>query len=158
MVNPLKWREDWEELSEEDLAIAQLGMSQAQKRKFRKSRISKGRLKLSSRRAKRKAQRIIKRHKAPHIVKRKIEIIARRGQPTGIQEIPDIPGGVVASSWINRITWDDGNFAVMTTIIGYIYALYIPFRLYQEWYWALSKGTFFNKRIKNQYKVKRLSR
>lgn len=154
MVNPLKWRESWKEL-EEEFGELETGLKELKKPKKRRF---KGRLKLSTRRTKRKAQRIIKRHKAPHIVKRKIEIIARKGQPTGVQEIPDIPGGPVASSWISRTTWDDGNFAVMTTMAGYVYAVYIPFRVYQEWYWALSKGTFFNKRIKNQYKVKRLSK
>lgn len=154
MVDPQKWRESWEEL-EEGFEKLETGLREI--RRPRK-RISKGRLKLSTRKAKRKAQRIIKRHKTPYIAKRKIEIISRKGQPKATQMIEDIKGGPVASSWISRITWDDGNFAVMSLLNGWVYAVYIPMRIYQEWYWAHSKGTFFNVKIKKQYKVKRLSK
>jgi len=155
MVDPRKWRESWEELMEEFEKV-ETGLKEIKKPRKRRT---KGRLRLSSRKAKRKAERIIERHKAPHIAKRKIEIISRRGQPQATQMIEDIKGGPVASSWISKITWDDaGNFAVMSLISGYIYAIYIPMSIYQEWFWAHSKGTFFNTKIKKQYKVKRLSK
>ena len=63
-------------------------------------------------------------------------------------------GGMVASSWIASIQWM-GNWAYMVLLNGYSYNVYIPFRMFEEWYYAHSKGTYFNYAIKDKYKVVR---
>lgn len=89
---------------------------------------------------------------------RRIEIVSRRGQPqitAVVQQLKEqIMGGVVSSSWIAGLYWK-GKWVLMELINGYSYNVYIPFRVFEEWYYAHSKGTFFNGNIKDKFKVVR---
>lgn len=93
--------------------------------------------------------------------KREIEIISRRTQPQWKMTVSvarlkkkEGMGGIVSSSWIASLEWK-GNWVLMTLINGYWYNVYIPFRIYEAWYYAHSKGTFFNYNIKGKFKVVR---
>lgn len=46
---------------------------------------------------------------------------------------------------------------MMVTLAGYGYEIYIPFDVWEEWYYAMSKGTFFNVKIKDKYPIARVS-
>lgn len=89
---------------------------------------------------------------------RKIEIVSRRGQPRVRAEVKRIKkaeiGGYVSSSWIAIIEWRDDH-AYMMTLDDYEYNIYIPFDVFEAWYYAHSKGTFFNSTIKDKYPVVR---
>jgi len=39
---------------------------------------------------------------------------------------------------------------------GYIYHFKIPFRIWEGWYYAHSKGTYFNYVIKDKYPYRRI--
>jgi hypothetical protein len=94
--------------------------------------------------------------------KRTIQIVSRRGQPQVETEVlrlkrQDI-GGSVSSSWISALAWDNKNDkALMYLLNGYFYDVFITFKVFEEWYYAHSKGTFFNENIKDKYKVVRVS-
>lgn len=84
---------------------------------------------------------------------RKIEIVSRRGQPQVFAEVQRLVrqdiAGPVASTWIANLAWDDKrNVALMLLINGYFYDVFIPFKLFEEWFHAGSKGTFFNRKIR----------
>ena len=89
---------------------------------------------------------------------RRIEIVSRRGQPqiiATVQQLKEqIMGGVVSSSWISALYWK-GKWVLMELINGYSYNVYIPWKMFEEWYYAHSKGTFFNSMIKDKFKVVR---
>ena len=91
---------------------------------------------------------------------RKIAIVSRRGQPQIVAEVKrlvrqDIEGPV-ASSWISNLAWDNTRkVALMLLINGYFYDVFISFNLFEEWFVAHSKGTFFNQKIKGKFKVVR---
>ena len=89
---------------------------------------------------------------------RRIEIVSRRGQPqiiATVQQLKEqIMGGVVSSSWISALYWK-GKWVLMELINGYSYNVYIPWKMFEEWYYAHSKGTFFNGNIKDKFKVVR---
>lgn len=92
---------------------------------------------------------------------RTITAVARRGQPQVQITVPQFKEqtlyGQVASSFISELVWEKRKgYAHMGLLNGYLYNVFIPFRLYQEWYWSLSKGTFFNTRIKGKYRVVRV--
>ena len=93
---------------------------------------------------------------------RTLRSISRKGQPSPIITVPRIekgvsPGGSVASSWISALQWDnDKKVALMYLINGYFYSFKIPFKLFEQWYYATSKGTFFNSMIKDKFAYKRL--
>lgn len=87
-------------------------------------------------------------------------IITRKGQPRPKTEVPVLVqsasfGGNVASSWIAYIEWN-GYLAEMELINGHAYHVYITFKVMQGWYYALSKGTYFNEYIKGKYQVRRI--
>lgn len=88
---------------------------------------------------------------------REIDIVSRKGQPQIRTEIPvyteQAMGGPVSSSWIAALYWK--GFAVMELLNDYNYKVYIPWRMFIEWYYAHSKGTFFNSNIKDKFKVVR---
>lgn len=93
--------------------------------------------------------------------KRQIEVISRRTQPQWKMTITaqrlkkqEGIGGMVSSSWIASLEWK-GSWVLMIFLNGYWYNVYIPFRTYEAWYYAHSKGTFFNYMIKGKYKVVR---
>lgn len=90
---------------------------------------------------------------------RRIDIVSRRGQPQITAVVKQIKkreglGGPVSSSWISEIWWYD-KWASMVLLNGYSYNVYIPFEIFEEWYYAHSKGTYFNGNIKDKYKVVR---
>ena len=91
-----------------------------------------------------------------------LKSVSRRGQPQLIIKVPkmietaDI-GGVVSSSWIAAIYWyAAAKMAYMVLLNGYEYEVFIPFSVLEQWYWAHSKGTFFNGNIKGKYRVVRV--
>ena len=84
---------------------------------------------------------------------RKIKIVAREGQPEPIANIRRLRrqdvGGAVASSWISALAWDNKRrIALMALIDGKLYDVPIPFKMFEAWNAALSKGTFFNRIIR----------
>lgn len=92
---------------------------------------------------------------------RKITIVSRVGQPQVTVEVPQLKqgdvGGRVASSWISALAWDQNRgFALMNLINGYLYDVFIPFKIFEEWFYAHSKGTYFNGNIKGKFKVVRV--
>lgn len=92
--------------------------------------------------------------------KKIIEIVSRKGQPQVFAEVKRLKkaqvGGPVASSWISDIIWDNNrNIALMRLLDGKFYDVFIKFELFEEWFFAHSKGTFFNSRIKDKHKVVR---
>ena len=106
---------------------------------------------------KRAITRKVKRHK--------VKVVTRKGQPIQDLEI-EVPklkkqdiGGRVASSWIANIIWHEKrNHAVMSLIKNHrVYDVFIPFKVFEQWYWAHSKGTFFNGNIKGKYRVERVA-
>ena len=93
------------------------------------------------------------------VKKKKIKIVARRGQPQVKAKVRVLReqemGGSVASSWIANLEWVAG-IVIMILLNGYKYRVYVPWGVWQQWYYALSKGTFFNQRVKNKYKIERI--
>ena len=80
---------------------------------------------------------------------RKIEIVARRGQPQVRARVERLRkedvGGAVASSWISALSWDEKRgIALMALQSGKLYDVPIPFKMFEAWFYALSKGTFLN--------------
>jgi len=94
------------------------------------------------------------------VKKEKMTMVARRGQPQAVSRVPVLReaeiGGRVSSSWIAEIQWDTArNRALMILLNGYVYDVLIPFKIFRQWYWAVSKGTYFNYNIKDKFVVKR---
>jgi hypothetical protein len=94
------------------------------------------------------------------VKKEKMELVARRGQPQAIARVPVLKkadvGGRISSSWIAELLWDNSrNVAIMILIIGYVYDVFIPFKIFRQWFYAVSKGTYFNYNIKDKFVVKR---
>jgi len=94
---------------------------------------------------------------------RKIAVVSRKGQPQVTIEAPamkkqELEMAAVASSWISHLSYDKGlGYATMVLIDGHIYKiLKLPFKVFEEWYYAHSKGTFFNKNIRDKYTIQRL--
>ena len=93
---------------------------------------------------------------------RKIKIVSRKGQPQVIAKVQRLTKqdieGPVSSSWISDLAWDKKRkLALMRLLNGYFYEVHIPFRVFEEWFHAHSKGTFFNGNIKKIYTVVRLN-
>ena len=91
---------------------------------------------------------------------RRIDIVSRRGQPQVSADVRRLKeqamGGPVSSSWIAALYWK-GSWAVMELINGYSYNIVIPFEIFEQWYYAHSKGTFFNGNVKDKYKIVRFT-
>lgn len=96
--------------------------------------------------------------------KKTIEIVSRRSQGRSFIRSAEVTaldkkassGGMVSSSWIQEIYWlAERNWAHMVLQNGYSYNVYIPFMVYEQWFYAHSKGTFFNYIIKDKYDVVR---
>lgn len=88
---------------------------------------------------------------------REIKIVSRKGQPQITAEVRKLKpqagiGGPVSSSWIAALFWP-GQWARMELIKGGAYHVYCPFEVFERWYYAHSKGTFFNYEIKDKYQV-----
>ena len=91
---------------------------------------------------------------------RKITIVSRKDQPQVTAQVQRLVRqdmeGPVSSSWIANLAWDNTKkIALMLLINGYFYDVYIPFKVFEEWFHAHSKGTFFNGNIKGKFKVVR---
>ena len=93
---------------------------------------------------------------------RTIKVVSRKGQPQVTIEAPamkkqELEMMAVASSWIADLAYDKRlGYATMVLLDGHIYTIKMPFKVFEEWYYAHSKGTFFNEVVKNKYTVRRL--
>jgi len=93
---------------------------------------------------------------------RTIKVVSRKGQPQVTVQAPamkkqQLEMAAIASSWIANLAYDKGlGYATMVLIDGHIYTIKMPFKVFEEWYYAHSKGTFFNERVKKEYTVRRL--
>lgn len=94
---------------------------------------------------------------------RKIAVVSRKGQPqvtvrARAMKRQQLEMMAVASSWIADLAYDKGlRYATMVLKDGRIYKiLRLSFKAFEEWYYAHSKGTFFNKNIRNKYTIQRL--
>lgn len=95
----------------------------------------------------------------------RVEIVSRKAQPkwkiTAIvpkMEKVDIPMLPVSSSWIQSLSYHrKGRFAVMSLLNGYEYQIFgMSWEKFESWYYAHSKGTFFNYRVKDKYRIVRI--
>lgn len=99
------------------------------------------------------------------IKEKEIEIVTRKEQPlpAHLKQMKvsalarqDIPLQRVSSSWIKELGYHKKEgFAVMTTLQGYGYYIYMPFGVFEAWYYAHSKGTYFNYQVKGKYTITR---
>jgi len=96
---------------------------------------------------------------------REIEIVSRRSQGTKaliVARMPkierkDYPVKPVSSTWIDQLGYDySGKYAIMVTD-GKIYHCYMDFLLFEDWYYAHSKGTFFNIKLKDKIRIMRVN-
>ena len=96
---------------------------------------------------------------------RKIEVVSRKSQGARWKQTIIAPkldvsvsfGGPVASSWIGEIDWfQSGQNAYMQLLNGYEYFVFVPFSMFEAWYYSPSKGTYFNEYIKGKYRVIRI--
>ena len=120
------------------------------------------RKRLLSRKVKTKKVRVITRKEQPSLLRG--ETVSVRG-PKGqvlivpMQEVRALKkremGGPVSSSWIAMIEWNPNGYAYFETLQGFRYNVFIPFDMFEEWFYAHSKGTYFNYMIKDKFKVER---
>lgn len=100
------------------------------------------------------------------IKKRVIQIITRKEQPMPVRmkrmkvealARQDIPLQRVSSTWIRELGYHaHDKIAVMVTRQGYGYLIHdFSQRAMTEWYYAMSKGTFFNISVKGKYTIER---
>lgn len=99
---------------------------------------------------------------------KEIAIVTRKEQPVPAKFIyaeakalssKYVQGGMVSSSWISEVEWlPKKKAAFMSTINGWEYLFYIPFTIFEQWYYAHSKGTYFNYYVKDKYRYTRLKR
>ena len=92
---------------------------------------------------------------------REILIVSRKGQPQIFTQVEALerksyPPTSVSSSWISTIGYFyKEKIGTFTTKTGRQYKIKnFDFEKFEEWYYAQSKGTFFNEFIKEQYTVK----
>lgn len=104
---------------------------------------------LITRRKKKVTIRIITRKEQPmpvHLQTMQVTALARQ----------DVPLQRVSSSWIRELGYHrKEKFAVMTTKQGYGYYIRCPWKVFMEWFFAHSKGTYFNRLVKGKYKITR---
>lgn len=119
--------------------------------------------KLLSRRKKKMEIAIVTRRDQPTILKGKTVSVSMGDVPyfLKVMEVTalarqDIPLQRVSSSWIKELGYHKKErFAVMTTLQGYGYYVKMPWKIFMQWYFAHSKGTFFNYFVKKKYKITR---
>lgn len=95
---------------------------------------------------------------------RKVDIVSRKTQPQIRAEVQalkkqDVALSRVSSSWIAALGYIKSRKVVtMNLISGHTYhILGVSFKVFEEWYNAHSKGTFWHvKNIKDNYKVVRI--
>lgn len=93
-----------------------------------------------------------------------MEIISRRTQPRWRITIlqPELDkevtvGGRVASSWIRALAWDNNRgVALMYLLSGRLYEYVLPFYIFEMWFYAHSKGTYFHYKNIRKYPCTRL--
>lgn len=72
-------------------------------------------------------------------------------------KIEELTEAQVSSSWLKDVTFTNGN-AAMTLRNGQVYEIFdITEETYNQWMSAPSIGAFYNKNIKDAYKVNRVS-
>lgn len=106
-----------------------------------------------------KRSRILKRIKTKKIevITRRTEAVWKREEEVARLEPKVSVEGAVSSSWIASIGWDArAKVALMLTLAGYFYQFKVPFKIFEAWYYAHSKGTYFNYAVKDKYPYKRL--
>lgn len=119
-------------------------------------------LRIARREARRKARRISGKRavgvSAAAAKQREILIVSRKGQPQIFAEVEALekrnyPPTSVSSSWISTIGYFyNEKMGTFTTKTGRQYKIYnFPFEEFEKWYYAHSKGTYFNEFIKDQY-------
>lgn len=100
-----------------------------------------------------------------------IEVVSRKEQPMPKMEVEvaklkkqDIEERPVSSSWIATLGYEKGGWlglktgtATMETKKGYRYEIDMPFDVFEEWFYAHSKGTFFNYAVRDKYPIRRVS-
>ena len=96
----------------------------------------------------------LKRDLSPYQTKN-IDIVSREGQPQVRYRVPmlkqqNIPSRPVSSSWIADLGYEDG-VAEMGTQSGRDYDIELPIEVFNEWFHAHSKGTFYNRVIKGRF-------
>ena len=115
--------------------------------------------------AKRKISRIKgptpKKRVAPKKIRlRTIQLISRVGQPRPFYAVEPLERKSylrsVSSTWLATIgfLYNGSNIGTgtFTTQSGRQYKIYnFPFKVFEEWYYASSKGTYFNEFIRDQY-------
>ena len=90
-----------------------------------------------------------------------IDIISREGQPevtypVKVLKNQDVPERPVSSSWVGSLAFDkEESVATMKTHSGNNYDIKMPMSVFAGWYYAHSKGTYFNKNIRGKYPVRR---
>jgi len=91
---------------------------------------------------------------------REILIVSRKGQPQRFATVDalerrDYPPQSISSSWLSTIGYFfKDRIGVFTTKTGRQYKiLNFDFESFEEWYYAHSKGTYFNEFIKEQYTI-----
>lgn len=87
---------------------------------------------------------------------RDVDVVSRKGQPQVQARVKrlkneDIPLTPVASSWIEAIGWMDGEAVMKVKGRPTPYTMQMPFKVFEEWYYALSKGSYFNTHIRGNY-------
>lgn len=91
---------------------------------------------------------------------RTIQLISRKGQPRPFYTIERLERKSylksVSSIWLSTIGFlyngGDIGTGTFTTKTGRQYKIYnFPFEVFEEWYYAHSKGTYFNEYIRDQY-------
>ena len=93
-----------------------------------------------------------------------LDIVSRRDQPQVRASVPklkkqSIELGKVSSSWITALSYaKETKVASMLLKDGKLYHYYdIPFRVFEAWYHAHSKGTFHNLYIRGNYDYRRIA-
>lgn len=90
----------------------------------------------------------------------KTTIVSRKGQPIVYTEVvtlkpQDIPIQSISSSWLSAFGYIlRRRIAFFKTKTGRSYnILDFPWEQMQQWYYAHSKGTYFNRYIRNKFKI-----
>jgi hypothetical protein len=90
---------------------------------------------------------------------KKITVISRRTDPHHKIRIKVhrldkkvAASGNVSSSWISYLEWNPfAQTVTMGLIDGWNYVYRMPFKLFEGWYYAHSKGTYWHVRLRGKY-------
>ena len=91
---------------------------------------------------------------------REIAIVSRRGQPQVRITVEPLERKnyiaiSISSSWLATYSYfHKEKLGLFTTITGRQYKILdLDFETWEEWWYSHSKGTFYNKRIRNKYTI-----